>query len=343
MTTGEFLNPSEAANRLGVSAKALRIYEARGLMTPLRTASGWRVYGPAEMARAKEIVTLRKLKLSLAQVAEVLEGDSACLAPALDAHRKVLEGRIGELAGSLERLQSLRAGLAKGQAPAGGELEEILHPVRGLTVAFNLPWPWGGERFDLKDIQPLTYITGPLGSGKTRLARKIAETLPGATFLGLERLDHEETDARACTDVGPDLLARVERAMTWLSGEGAVASPALMTLLLHLEAEAAPPLVIDMIEQGLDQATQEALMAYLRQGRAKVRPLFMLTRSRAILDVASLGPGEAVLFCPANHSPPIEVAPYPGTAGYEALTSCLASPEVRARTEGVVALRPGQA
>jgi pantothenate kinase-related protein Tda10 len=48
-----------------------------------------------------------------------------------------------------------------------------------LSVAFNLPWPWGGERFELSDIPAITYITGPLGSGKTRLAGRLAETLPG--------------------------------------------------------------------------------------------------------------------------------------------------------------------
>ena len=50
-----FLNPSEAARRLGVSAKALRLYEQRGLLVPARTAAGWRSYGPAEMARAARL------------------------------------------------------------------------------------------------------------------------------------------------------------------------------------------------------------------------------------------------------------------------------------------------
>jgi hypothetical protein len=65
-----------------------------------------------------------------------------------------------------------------------------------------------------------------------------------------------------------------------------------------------------------------------------------LTRSTAILDLETVGPHEAIIFCPANHSPPIVVAPHPGAAGYEAVASCLASPEVRARTEGVIAWRP---
>ena len=52
-----FLNSSAAARRLGVSAKALRLYEQHGLITPRRTAAGWRAYGAGEMARAAEIVT----------------------------------------------------------------------------------------------------------------------------------------------------------------------------------------------------------------------------------------------------------------------------------------------
>ena len=65
-SSAQFLNPSEAAIRLGVSAKALRLYEQRGLIAPIRTAAGWRTYGPVEMARAAEIVALRALGLSLA-------------------------------------------------------------------------------------------------------------------------------------------------------------------------------------------------------------------------------------------------------------------------------------
>lgn len=38
----------------------------------------------------------------------------------------------------------------------------------------------------------------------------------------------------------------------------------------------------------------------------------------------------------ASLSPPFRVAPYPGAPGYEAVDTCLASPEVRARAEGVI-------
>ena len=112
-SSAQFLNPSEAARRLGVSAKALRLYEQRGLIAPIRTAAGWRAYGPDEMARAAEIVALRALGLSLAQVARVLEGDAQGLEPALAAHQATLEGRVRQLAGAVEKVRRLRADLAR--------------------------------------------------------------------------------------------------------------------------------------------------------------------------------------------------------------------------------------
>ena len=119
-----------------------------------------------------------------------------------------------------------------------------------------------------------------------------------------------------------------------------MASAALTVLLAGLEANGPAVLVIDMVEQGLDGATQEALIAYLRRRGPGGRPLFLLTRSSSILDLAAVGTNEAIIFCPANHSPPTLVAAHPGAPGYEAVATCLASPEVRARTEGIIALRP---
>jgi hypothetical protein len=57
----------------------------------------------------------------------------------------------------------------------------------------------------------------------------------------------------------------------------------------------------------------------------------------------AVGADEAIILCPANHSPPTRVATYHGAPGYEAVAMCLASPEVRARTEGVIAWRPQMA
>ncbi len=138
-STAQFLNPSEAAKRLGVSAKALRLYEQRGLLAPLRTAAGWRAYGPGEMVRAAEVVALRALGLGLAQVARVLWGDAEELEPALAAHQATLEGRIRQFADTVEKVRGLRTDLAQGRMPTAGELARLLGPTVDLGVAFDLP------------------------------------------------------------------------------------------------------------------------------------------------------------------------------------------------------------
>ena len=341
-SSAQFLNPSEAARRLGVSAKALRLYEQRGLVAPARTTAGWRAYGPEEMARAAEIAALRALGLSLAQVARVLKGDAQGLEPALAAHQASLEGQIRQLSDAIEKVRGLRGDLAQGQAPAAGDLARLLGPATELHVAFELPWPWGGERFELRDVRALNYIIGPLGCGKTRLALRLAETLPGAAFLGLDRLEDDGAAARARLEVDAELRARVDEVLAWLVEDGAQESEALVALLVGLDAEGPAVLVVDMVEQGLDEGSQEALIAWLRRRGPGGRPLFLLTRSCAILDLAAVGPDEVIILCPANHSPPTRVAPYPGAPGYEAVATCLASPEVRARTAGVIAMRPPQ-
>ena len=336
-SAAQFLNPSDAAQQLGVSAKALRVYEHRGLITPARTLAGWRAYGPAEMARVREIVELRTLGLSLSEVVRVFEGDAQTLERTLAAHEATLEDRVRQLAETVSRVRRLRADLSRGEVPATSELIGLLKAAPETRVAFDLPWPWGGERFELSDIRPLNYIVGPLGSGKTRLAKRLAESLPDAAFVGLDRLANGGAASRASLNADLALKSRIDKSLTMLVNDGGIESAALLTLIVALQSETPAILVIDMLVHGLDARTQEALIASLRRRGPDARPLFILTRSSAILDLDHVGAGEAIILCPANHSPPSRVAPFLGSPGYEAVATCLASPEVRARTEGVIA------
>lgn len=93
-----FLSPSEAARQLAVSPKALRLYEQRGLVTPACTGVGWRVYGAGEMARAADVVALRVLGLSLAQITRVLAGEPTSLEGALASHQTALESQLPKFA-----------------------------------------------------------------------------------------------------------------------------------------------------------------------------------------------------------------------------------------------------
>ena len=334
MRSGDvYRNIGEAAKELGVSAKALRLYEAAGLLKPLRTSADWRTYGLKEMTQAARIVGLRALGLSLAQIGRALSGDARGLSEALAARQARLAADAAEGRIAAAKIEELRRSLAANADKALHGLLRLAAEASQYDVQLDLPWPWGGERFGLRKLRPLTFITGPLGSGKTRLARMLAEKLPSANFLGLDRLERAAPTP---------LLARANDALTWLVEDGAVRSDALTVLIAAIEADEPGPLVVDMVEQGLDARTQTAVAAYLRKRREPTRRLVLLTRSSAIVDLDVADAECAILYCPANHGPPVCVEPYRGTPGYEAVESCLASPEVRQRTEGMIASMPAR-
>ncbi|MDO6412992.1 MerR family transcriptional regulator [Sphingomonas sp. BIUV-7] len=302
------LSPARAAARLGVSIKALRLYERSGLIAPGRSAVGWRLYSPADMARAAEIVALRTLGIGLADMARHLDGGADDLAARLAAQDGKLRDQARSIAVARANLRTRRQASANVPAP------------------IVLPWPWEGETFDLSALRPLTFLTGPLGSGKTRLAERLAAELPGALYLGPDR--------RAAAP-----SARVDQAMDVLAARGAERSDALRALVDALDRDAPSTFVIDMVEDGLSTASQRALVAHLRAGGRNGHMLILMTRSTAILDCDLVAPDEAIILCAANHGPPLFVEPWPGGHGYEALATCLADPAVRARTAGVIAMR----
>ena len=68
------LDIAEVARLTGLTSRALRFYEARGLVTPLRTASGRRHYGPAELERLHHIIAMKRAGLTLAQIQALTAG-----------------------------------------------------------------------------------------------------------------------------------------------------------------------------------------------------------------------------------------------------------------------------
>ncbi len=73
VSKGRHLGPAETARFLGVTVKALRLYERHGLVRPVRTASEWRTYGPAELARLHQVLALKRLGLTAGRGRRVAE------------------------------------------------------------------------------------------------------------------------------------------------------------------------------------------------------------------------------------------------------------------------------
>ena len=114
--TERHLSPTEAAKRLGVSVKALRLYEQRGFVKPLRTAADWRTYGSDEIARLHQVLALKRLGLSLAQIGALLSGRAATLASVLALQEQVLSEEGARVNHALALVRSARGKLAAGKA-----------------------------------------------------------------------------------------------------------------------------------------------------------------------------------------------------------------------------------
>lgn len=77
--TTEWLTAAECALRTGLTVRALRIYENYGLITPRRSAAGWRRYGARELLELNEIGLLKILGLTLSQIRDLTRRPSSSM------------------------------------------------------------------------------------------------------------------------------------------------------------------------------------------------------------------------------------------------------------------------
>ena len=111
------LRSGPAAAFAGLTVRALRHYQLRGLVHPARERSGYWLYSPAELARLVRIRGLRELGLGLDEIAKLLDGDASAevLTEAFETLRTDLQHRAALLAGMSETVEQLLTGAAAAQ------------------------------------------------------------------------------------------------------------------------------------------------------------------------------------------------------------------------------------
>lgn len=117
-----WLEANECAARIGLSKRALRLYEERGLIRPRRTEKGWRLYGADEIARLHEILALKRLGLSLQRITALLQGKAIDLTGILGVQHDVLAEQRERAEQGLALVRAAQAKLAAGTSLTADEL-----------------------------------------------------------------------------------------------------------------------------------------------------------------------------------------------------------------------------
>lgn len=111
----EHLDIAEVVRRTGLTSRALRFWEARGLVRPLRTASGRRVYGPDELGQLHAVIALKRAGFSLSAIAAMLGNRRADLGRMVSAQLSEIEDRARELAETRRLLASILSRIDSGE------------------------------------------------------------------------------------------------------------------------------------------------------------------------------------------------------------------------------------
>ena len=99
----------------GLTSRALRFWEARGLFKPVRTASGRRFYGPDELERLHAVIALKRAGFSLGAIGGMLGNRRADLGKLVGAQLAELDLRARELAETRGLLSNILSCIDSGE------------------------------------------------------------------------------------------------------------------------------------------------------------------------------------------------------------------------------------
>jgi MerR family transcriptional regulator, thiopeptide resistance regulator len=127
------LSIGEVSRRTRLSERALRLYEAEGLVSPARSEAGRRVYSLADLRRLQQVQILRRAGYALAEIRDLLKRRDFDAGEVISLHLGALKEERAALDRSIALLEGAQARLAEGAAPDAAALCELIRLAeRGL-------------------------------------------------------------------------------------------------------------------------------------------------------------------------------------------------------------------
>ena len=201
------LDIRDVAKRTGLTSRALRFYEARGLLKPLRTYSGRRLYGRGELERIQQILALKRAGLSLAQIARLTAHGSMDLGAIVDAQLKTIEERKAELDEAKALLLSVKSRIDRGEPVDAATFCSLIR--QGDRIMEAEDWKKVTDRYFSKEEQERwadhMKEAGPQDFDQAEYSRKWKEL--GGRVEAAIPLGPDSAEAQALYDEWQALLA----------------------------------------------------------------------------------------------------------------------------------------
>jgi len=178
------LDIGDVTRRTGLTLRALRFYEGRGLVSPLRTAGGRRIYGAGELARLNAIVALKQAGFSLTEIAAMLRSGPVNIGRLVAARLAELDLRATAIADARTLLLSVQSRLDRGEPIDVATLCSLIRTGddimdtnwRGVVDRYFSPEEqarWGERMADVPNLDPAAY-----NARWHDLGNRIANALP---------------------------------------------------------------------------------------------------------------------------------------------------------------------
>lgn len=141
----DLLDIGDVARLTGLSLRALRFYEGRGLVAPLRTAGGRRVYGCGDLARLNAAIALKHAGFSLTEIAAMLKGKPVDIARLVAARLAEIDTRAAAIAAARALLLSVQSRIDRGEPIDVATLCSLIRS--GESVVEHENWKAVSDRY----------------------------------------------------------------------------------------------------------------------------------------------------------------------------------------------------
>jgi DNA-binding transcriptional MerR regulator len=131
------------ARMSGVTVRTLHHYERVGLLTPSgRTASGYRLYDPQDLARLRRILGYRDLGFGLEEIGALLDGEADPLEHLRTQHR-MLGRRLAQVRRTLENVEKMMDAHDSGIRLTPAEMLDVFGDDDPTRYAAEAKERWG--------------------------------------------------------------------------------------------------------------------------------------------------------------------------------------------------------